>query len=65
MIVYPKSDETKMIAQGNFHSVNPDRIVLKKVILTGYPIRVRKKMGVVKHMFHNPEVSDCRNVWTD
>jgi pre-rRNA-processing protein TSR1 len=44
-----------LVATGNLQAVNPDRIILKRVVLTGYPIRVRKKFAVVKHMFYNPE----------
>lgn len=44
-----------LVAIGTLHGVNPDRIVLKKVVLTGYPIRVRKRKAVVKHLFHRPE----------
>ena len=39
---------------GTVGGVDPDRIILKKVILTGHPIRVRKKFAVVKHLFHDP-----------
>jgi hypothetical protein len=37
-------------------SIDPDRIMLKKIILTGNPIRVRKRSGVVKHMFYDAMV---------
>lgn len=47
----------ELIATGSLGNVNPDRIVLKKVILTGLPIRVKKKFGVVKHLFYDPQVS--------
>lgn len=43
-----------LIASGNLLSVDPDRIILKKKILTGNPIRVRRRGAVVKHMFYNP-----------
>ena len=46
-----------LLATGNMMSIDPDRIVLKKVILTGNPIRVRKRTAVVKHMFYLPPVS--------
>lgn len=46
---------TVLVATGTLLGVDPDRIVLKKIVLTGYPIRVRKRKAVVKHMFHRPE----------
>jgi pre-rRNA-processing protein TSR1 len=50
-----------LVANGALNSVNPDRIILKKVILTGHPIRVKKRFAVVKHLFHEPNVS--RSSW--
>ncbi|KAL4271373.1 hypothetical protein GQ457_13G007810 [Hibiscus cannabinus] len=54
-------------AVGSLRSVDPDRIILKKIILTGYPQRVSKLKATVRYMFHNPE--DVRwfkpvEVWT-
>ncbi|XP_042383611.1 pre-rRNA-processing protein TSR1 homolog [Zingiber officinale] len=54
-------------ALGSLKSVDPDRIILKKIILTGYPQRVSKSKSIVRYMFHNPE--DVRwfkplEVWT-
>ena len=40
---------------GSLRSCNPDRIVLKKVVLSGYPVKVQKKKAVVRWMFHSPE----------
>mmetsp|Transcript_15065 Transcript_15065/g.25107 ORF Transcript_15065/g.25107 Transcript_15065/m.25107 type:complete len:780 (-) Transcript_15065:312-2651(-) len=45
----------QLVATGSLHSVEPDRIMLKKVVLTGFPIRVRKKFAVVKHLFYDPQ----------
>ncbi|XP_004500884.1 uncharacterized protein [Cicer arietinum] len=42
-------------AVGSLKTVDPDRIILKRVILTGYPQRVSKRKASVKHMFYNPE----------
>ncbi|KAL0341101.1 UNVERIFIED_CONTAM: Pre-rRNA-processing protein T [Sesamum radiatum] len=44
-----------LAAVGSLRSVDPDRIVLKKIILTGYPQRVSKSKATVRYMFHNPE----------
>ncbi|KAL6524936.1 hypothetical protein OROMI_030529 [Orobanche minor] len=42
-------------AVGSLKNVNPDRVILKKIILTGYPQRVSKLKATVRYMFHNPE----------
>ncbi|KAB2096428.1 hypothetical protein ES319_A01G107700v1 [Gossypium barbadense] len=54
-------------AVGSLRSIDSDRIILKKIILTGYPQRVSKLKATVRYMFHNPE--DVRwfkpvEVWT-
>lgn len=59
---YPAADGSgagsyRLLATGMLGSVDPDRIILKKVILTGHPIRVKKRFAVVKHLFHEPNVS--------
>ncbi|KAJ0969957.1 hypothetical protein J5N97_022834 [Dioscorea zingiberensis] len=56
-----------VVATGSLKSVDPDRIILKKIILTGYPQRVSKLKAIVRFMFHNPD--DVRwfkpvDVWT-
>eukprot|EP00252_Welwitschia_mirabilis_P018411 TRINITY_DN4091_c0_g1_i1.p1 TRINITY_DN4091_c0_g1~~TRINITY_DN4091_c0_g1_i1.p1 ORF type:complete len:804 (-),score=185.76 TRINITY_DN4091_c0_g1_i1:137-2548(-) len=45
----------KLAAFGLLRSVDPDRIVLKRIILTGYPHRVSKTKALVRYMFHDPE----------
>lgn len=42
-----------LVATGSLAKIDPDRIMLKKVVLTGLPIRVRKRMAVIKHLFYN------------
>ncbi|KAL5557745.1 hypothetical protein UlMin_033956 [Ulmus minor] len=42
-------------AIGSLKSINPDKIILKKIILTGYPQRVSKLKSSVRFMFHSPE----------
>ncbi|XP_044511758.1 pre-rRNA-processing protein TSR1 homolog isoform X1 [Mangifera indica] len=54
-------------AVGSLRSIDPNRIILKKIILTGYPQRVSKLKASVRYMFHNPD--DVRwfkpvEVWT-
>ncbi|XP_057857342.2 uncharacterized protein LOC131066561 isoform X1 [Cryptomeria japonica] len=50
-----ESAGNRLAAVGSLRSVNPDRIILKKVVLTGYPQRVSKVKALVRFMFHNPE----------
>ena len=57
LLVFKKDVEgkPKLLGVGSLASVDPDRIILKKVMLTGYPMRIKKKFAVVKHMFYNPK----------
>lgn len=52
-----KDDATPatVAAIGSLRSIDPDRVILKKIILTGYPQRVSKQKATVRYMFHNPE----------
>lgn len=45
----------KMIATGRLLEVNAHRLQIKRTVLTGYPIRVRKKRAIVRYMFWNPD----------
>ncbi|CAM9345469.1 unnamed protein product, partial [Phaeothamnion confervicola] len=51
----PGGVKRTLVATGTLLGVDPDRIILKKAVLTGYPIRVRKRRAVVKHMFASAE----------
>jgi pre-rRNA-processing protein TSR1 len=49
------SEQADIMAIGSVSSVNPDRIMLKKIVLSGVPIRVGKTKAMVKDMFFNPD----------
>lgn len=53
----PESDGgvARLAATGSLRSCDPDRIVLKKIVLSGYPVKVHKSKAVVRFMFHNPD----------
>ncbi|KAK8947961.1 hypothetical protein KSP40_PGU013198 [Platanthera guangdongensis] len=55
MLKNQHEDAPAVAAVGSLRSVDPFRIILKKIILTGYPLRVSKKKATVRYMFHNPE----------
>lgn len=48
----------ELVASGNVDSVDPKRLLIKRIALTGYPFRVHKARGVVRFMFFSP--SDIR-----
>ena len=43
------------MAFGGLIGPDPDRVVLKKIVLSGHPVKVKKRSAVVKHMFYNPK----------
>jgi len=53
LLFNPQSNE--LMASGSVLSADPDRIVLKRVILSGYPVRTKKSWAVVRYMFYKPE----------
>lgn len=45
----------ELVATGSMIGADADRIVVKRIILTGYPVRVHKRFATVKYMFYDPE----------
>lgn len=45
----------KLVASGTTIGAETDRIILKKIILTGHPYKTHKKQAVIKYMFFNAE----------
>lgn len=50
-----ESEGKTLIASGSLMSVNPDRLLIKRIVLTGYPVGVNKRAAVVRHMFYEPD----------
>jgi pre-rRNA-processing protein TSR1 len=40
---------------GNQTQPDPFKVILKRIILTGYPIKIKKKQAIVRYMFFNTE----------
>ncbi len=53
--VSPDAARQQLVASGSVIGADAERIVVKRVILTGYPVRVHKRFATVKYMFYNPE----------
>ncbi|XP_060084844.1 pre-rRNA-processing protein TSR1 homolog [Ylistrum balloti] len=45
----------ELVATGSLSSVNPDRVVVKRVVLSGYPFKINKRSAVIRYMFFNTE----------
>jgi pre-rRNA-processing protein TSR1 len=45
----------KLLATGHALAPNPLTVILKRITLTGYPLKVHKKKAVVRYMFFNPK----------
>jgi len=51
----PGTGALRLVASGHVRDANPDRIVLKRYVLSGYPFKVQKKRATVRFMFWSPE----------
>lgn len=54
-------EENKLNSGGHLKMIgsslysDPFKVILKRIILTGYPVKTKKKHAVIKFMFFNPE----------
>lgn len=44
-----------LVATGSLHSVNPKRVVVKRIILTGSPYKINRRHATIRYMFFTPE----------
>jgi len=44
-----------IVAHGSVLPCDPLKIILKRIILTGYPLRCHKKKATIKMMFFDPK----------
>ncbi|KCV71356.1 hypothetical protein H696_02303 [Fonticula alba] len=44
-----------LLATGSLREVNPRRVVVKRIVLTGQPFKVHRNTATVRYMFYTPE----------
>mmetsp|Transcript_74394 Transcript_74394/g.86353 ORF Transcript_74394/g.86353 Transcript_74394/m.86353 type:complete len:159 (+) Transcript_74394:2-478(+) len=59
VLMFKAGDDGKkvLVASGELKKPDPLKVILKRVILTGYPLKIHKRKAVIRMMFFNqPDV---------
>nr|CAB3267310.1 pre-rRNA-processing protein TSR1 homolog [Phallusia mammillata] len=47
--------DLEQVANGTLFKVDPDRVVVKRIVLSGHPFRINKRAATIRYMFFNPD----------
>mmetsp|Transcript_28798 Transcript_28798/g.28513 ORF Transcript_28798/g.28513 Transcript_28798/m.28513 type:complete len:85 (-) Transcript_28798:75-329(-) len=47
------SHDPVLVANGTVIDPDPLKIILKRIVLTGYPIKCKRKRAIIRYMFFN------------
>ena len=55
VLVFYRDDqgELHLVASGSVLDMNPDRVILKRVVLSGHIAKVNRRLAIVRFMFFN------------
>ena len=53
-VLYFNPSNLALVATGSVLECNPNRVILKRITLTGIPFKIHKRVAVVRFMFFNP-----------
>lgn len=45
----------KLVAHGTLLSCNADRLIIKRIVLSGYPMHIHTKSATIRYMFFNKD----------
>ena len=46
-------DTHQLLAVGSLYKVDPDRVVCKRIVLSGHPFKINKRSAVIRYLFFN------------
>ncbi|TFK25178.1 ribosome biogenesis protein tsr1 [Coprinopsis marcescibilis] len=49
------SQAPQLVAYGSFLNTDTTRVIAKRIVLSGHPFRVHKKIATIRYMFFNPD----------